>query len=332
MEELKGKPENKSQITPFNSYSGYLKRKYRTRAYRVSVDAGFSCPHRGSDRRNPGCTFCDEYGSRAVYQEEVHKTGDRFVSLKNQIERGIGFLKKRYGAEVFLLYFQAFSNTFAPIEELKQIYDYCLNQYSFAELIVSTRPDCISAEVADLLASYMKRGIDVWTELGLQSSRDETLLRINRAHTVRQFKEAFQLLRQRGIKITVHVIFGLPGENKREIMGTINYLAGLEPEGIKIHNIHIPRNTMLYEEYMAGELTVPSSARHLEYVVDALELLPPKTVIMRLTCDTPSERLGIPAVFWNKSLFYKKVRETMLKRNKWQGRLAKFKQEEKDDR
>ena len=327
----------------FYTYKMYLKERYGKPAFRVSVDGGFSCPNRNRDGSG-GCTYCDELGAVAVYQRtmeaDLAHSGDkvewdelvmpgrtspyameqRKAKIKKQVEAGIRFLERRYKAELFILYFQAFTNTFAPVPVLKELYDYGLSLADFRELVVSTRPDCVSPAVADLLASYRDRDFDVWAELGLQSAHDITLGRVNRGHTVNDFERAFGLLKERGLKVTVHLIFGLPGENRKEIMETVDYLSGIKPDGIKIHNLHIPVRTALFDEYMYGELTVPSGLRHLSYVNEALERLPDDIVIHRLTCDTPDHRLGAPRTFFKKGSFLNLLRNRMEKEGSFQGR------------
>ncbi len=317
----------------FFSYSSYLKGKYGKPVYRVSVDGGFSCPNRNPDGSG-GCSYCDEMGSRAVYQRGKNDIyarslpgslplADRKNQIARQIEAGMKFLKRRYKADFFLLYFQAFTGTFAPVPLLKELYDFALSQAPFRELIVSTRPDCISPAVASLLSSYMTPEFDVWVELGLQSSRNRTLRRVNRGHTKEDFEKAFYLLRNSGLKITLHLIFGLPGEGRDEIMETVRYVASLKPEGIKIHNLHIPVGTALFTEYCMGELTVPSGYRHLAYVTEALEQLPQETIIHRLTCDTPSHRLGAPRTFFKKGSFLNILRKEMERTGACQGKGLK---------
>ncbi len=332
---------------PFYSYSRYLKEKYGTSAYRVAVDAGFSCPNRNSDRTG-GCTYCDELGSMAVYHrgQEADLAHDgnppltgqtgalelyspyispdmegRKKRIKDQVQNSIKFIERRYGSEYLLLYFQAFTNTFAPVHELREIYDYSLSLAPFKELIVSTRPDCISRANIKLLSSYRQRGLDVWVELGLQSSNNNTLNRINRGHSRDDFVKAYNRLKESGIKTTVHLIFGLPGEGYDEIMDSVVFTAKMKPEGIKIHNLHIPIGTELFSEYMMGEITVPSGMRHLEYTIEAIERMPRSTVIHRLTCDTPSHRLGAPRTFFRKGSFYSLLTKEMELRGSRQGRL-----------
>jgi radical SAM protein (TIGR01212 family) len=147
------------------------------------------------------------------------------------------------------------------------------------------------------------------------------LKRINRGHTVSDFETAFNICRALDLKLTVHLIFGLPGEGIPEILRTIAYVAALKPEGVKIHNLHIPKGCPLYAEYLSGELNVPCADRHLQYTVQALERLPPETVIMRLTCDTPEQLLAAPKRFEQKAHFLSRVRAEMKVRNTWQGRL-----------
>lgn len=298
--------------TLFYNYSRYLRDKYGVPAYRVSVDIGLSCPNRPEGRESGGCTYCSAFGSRSTYINTI-------VDIEEQVRKGTDFLKKRYEAEIFLLYFQAYTNTYGDVETLKKLYDYTLGLENFSELILSTRPDCINEEIADLLASYKKDNFDVWVELGLQTANDMTLERINRGHDTECYSRAFELLRSKGIKIATHLIFGLPGEDWDSIRKSVEFVNKLKPEGIKIHNLHIPTGTELYKEYEMGEMSFPSSQRHLEYVVDALEMIDKDTVIMRLTCDTPKQRHMVPGRFWNKSWLFDLVRREMAKRGTFQG-------------
>lgn len=310
----------------FYSYSSYLKDKYKVPAFRVGIDAGFSCPNRKNGRNSPGCSYCDTFGARAMYQRsgrlETKDTSiDIFSDIKTQTKTAVKFLKKRYKAEVFLLYLQAFSGTNGTVQELKKIYDFTLNLENYRELIVSTRPDCIDDKKAALLLEYKKRGYDVWVELGLQSSNEDTLKRINRGHGVKDFENAFSLLRERGIKIAVHLIFGLPGEGSREITESCNYTAMLKPDGVKFHNLHIPYNSPLYTDYKNGLIDAPGVEEHLEYVISAIELMPRSTIIMRVTCDSNKKDRAAPKEFLKKTEFYNLLRLEMKNRKAFQSRL-----------
>jgi radical SAM protein (TIGR01212 family) len=319
-----------NQRARYRSYSAYLRQKYGRPVYRVAVDAGFSCPNRGPGRSAPGCVYCDEHGARAPYQgpaagmeapgkeETASRTGSK-EDIRRQVRRGVDFLKSRYKAECYLLYFQAFSSTYAPPDRLKSIYDYTLGLEKFRELIISTRPDCVDQKRAELLASYLAPNFDVWVELGLQSAHDPTLKRIRRGHTVADFERAYRLLKSCGVKLAVHLIFGLPGEGLAEMLETVRFAAALQPDGVKIHNLHIPTGSPLFRDYLRGELSAPCAARHLDTVCRALELLPPETVIMRLTCDTPAHRLACPRHFSSKADFYHRVARELEVRNIRQG-------------
>ncbi|HTO23697.1 MAG TPA: TIGR01212 family radical SAM protein [Spirochaetia bacterium] len=301
---------------PYLSYSRYLHERHGCAVHRVAVDAGFSCPNRGADRSRPGCSYCDAHGSRAPYLDGCSG------SLERQVQEGISFYRRRHGDGAFILYFQAYSNTNAPVDDLRRVYDHGLALADFRGLNVATRPDCVDGPKADLLASYRDRGLEVWVELGLQTARDQTLSRIRRGHTFADFERAFELLRSRGLKIAVHLIFGLPGEGAAEIQETVSALARLRPDGVKIHNLHVPVATPLAREFARGELTVAGPRRHLQYVISAIEQLPPRTVIMRLTCDTPAEKLAAPRGFWSKERFLSELHAEMRARGAFQGRLC----------
>ena len=332
-----------SAKTPYRTYKTYLTRKYGASAYRIGVDGGFSCPNRTPDGLG-GCTYCDDTGAIAVYHrqkeageaQKSYSNGSPGIGVKSyyqykplvkrkeyikmQIEQAKKFLETRYRAQLFLLYFQAFSSTFDEVFVLKELYDYALSLMEFKELIVSTRPDCLDIEKIRLLASYREKVGDVWVELGLQTSVNATLERINRGHTVEKFVEIFRILRSNGIKISVHVILGLPGESYAEIARTADLITELHPESVKIHNLHIPDNTHMLKEYLHGELLVPSTARHLSYTTCLLERIPDDIIIQRLTCDTPSHRLAAPRVFQKKGAFISQLGKKMSTNNNYQGR------------
>ncbi|HUI68921.1 MAG TPA: TIGR01212 family radical SAM protein [Spirochaetia bacterium] len=315
---------------PYLSYSRYLRQRHGCTVYRVAVDAGFSCPNRNNGRSSSGCSYCAVEGSRAPY---LHARGADVPgcdlagiapgsreSLSSQVSKGISFLSKRYSAEAFILFFQAYSNTNAPVAELERIYDTGLSLAPFCGLNVATRPDCLDEEKARLLASYRERGLEVWVELGLQTANDETLRRIRRGHTFRDFARAVEMSKQNGLKVGVHLIFGLPGESRDDIMSTVRLVSGLA-DGVKIHNLLIPRGTLLARELIAGEVTTPGPWRHLEYTLGAIERLPEETVIMRITCDALPADVLSPKTFWSKPDFTARLTAEMNARGARQGRL-----------
>ena len=319
----------------WNNYREYLLKKYGTSLYRVGVDGGFSCPNRTKERQG-GCTFCDGTGSIAVYQrtsesafrhdssfdegvsEEVLL---RFQSIENQINKGLEFIRRRYKAKLAALYFQSWTNTYDTAENLKRIYDMALSSGDFSEFIVSTRPDCVEDDIADLLAGYITKDREVWVELGLQSASDETLRRINRGHTLSDYVKCMERLHKRGIKVCTHVILGLPGEEREDFIKTAKVLNETGSEGVKIHNLHIPGGTKMAEEYLEGEITSWSTERYMNEVEYFLRLLNPEMIIERLVCETPSHRLMAPRHFMDKSLFLRTLNDKMEKDNTRQGDL-----------
>lgn len=329
---------------PYTTYASYLKRTYGRKAYRVGVDGGFTCPNRiGTGKK--GCSYCDETGSVAVYQRKsesgltqrnpdlFHPTcipshelkrsatlAQRKTSVKRQIEDACEFLKRRYDTDLFLLYFQAFSGTFDRVSVLEEIYSYALGLMKFRELIVSTRPDCIDRDTVKLLAMYREDLHDVWTELGLQTGVDRTLDLIRRGHHVKEFRRAYDLLRRSGIKVSVHLILGLPGEGYREIDETAALIRELHPEALKIHNLHIPMRTELLDTYLGGEVTAPSAARHISYTIHLLEQIQEDIIIQRITADTPGHRLAAPKGFPQKGSLISRLRREMGLRETCQGR------------
>ena len=316
---------------PYLTYSRYLRRRHGCTVYRVAVDAGFTCPNRRSGRESGGCTYCAGNGSRAAYLPAEERAvvcglgaaGGSFdrEALERQIHAALSFLRRRYSAEAFILFFQAYSNTNAPVETLAQVYDAGLAAASFRGLSVATRPDCLDQEKARLLASYRDRGLEVWAELGLQSAHDRTLRRIGRGHTAEDFRRAFLLLKKHGVKVGVHLIFGLPGESFDDMMETIALVSRLSPDGVKIHNLLIHRDSPLAREMLMGEITAPAAARHLEYTLAAIERLPADTVIMRITTDALPPDIAAPRSFWTKGEFTSRLAAEMNARGARQGRL-----------
>lgn len=297
---------------PLYRYADYLKRRFGGKTYRVSVDAGFTCPVRET---GPSCTYCDVRGSRAPYLGSA-------TSLQEQIKGGRGFLQQRYQAEKFLLYFQAFSNTHSSVPTLRRIYDTGLSCGEFVGLIVATRPDCVDEPRAALLAEYRSRGLDVWVELGLQSAHDATLRRIRRGHSVAEFGRATRLLQEFNILTAAHVILGLPGEGRREAAETARYLSELGMNGVKFHNLIITRGTELYREYRAGRVSPPSTAEHKELLISSLENLSAEVVVMRLTCDPPRGIHSVPEEQPSKATVYRDLVGEMNRRKTWQGRIG----------
>jgi radical SAM protein (TIGR01212 family) len=274
----------------YHRFRDYLQARYGRRIHKISLDAGFGCPHReGLDhRQGQGCVYCEN----AAFSPNARK-GAPPPPLEEQLSRGILFGGKRYRAQGFFAYFQAYTNTFGPLESLEQAYGVIRGFSEVVGLAVGTRPDCAGDPVLDLLESF-SRDYEVWVEYGLQSACNRTLDRIRRGHTVQDFIDAVERTARRPIRICAHVILGLPGETRAEMMETAKLVARLPVQGVKIHHCHVIRGTPLAESYQKGEYHPLGYNEYLRCVCDFLEILPWPITIQRLLGEAPRDLLLAP--------------------------------------
>jgi hypothetical protein len=296
---------------PYRLFSEHLKERFGVRVHKISVDAGFGCPNRGGTSELPGCLFCDPTGSGAIGI-------DRRLGVAEQLELGKEVMTRKYHAGKFLAYFQPFSNTYAPVARLRRLYDEALAVPDVVGLAVGTRPDCIDAAVCDLLAEYDRRTY-FWLELGLQSRHDRTLARLRRGHDYASFLRAYAAAKARGLRICVHLIIGLPGEGRAELLATVAELVRLQVDGVKLHLLHVLDGTPLGELYRQGEVQVLEQADYVGLVVDVLERLPAATLIHRLTGDGPRTALLAPLWSLNKWEVLNAVDAELARRGSVQG-------------
>ena len=297
-------------------YSDYLRKRFGMSVFRIGVDASFSCPNRTKERMG-GCAFCDGTGAVAVYQRSgeggFHHDAEynRAVAeskvgyhqdIREQIIKGKEFLRRRYGAEAYSIYFQSFSNTYAPVFKLKEVYDEALKEGPFKELIISTRPDCLDDEKLSLISSYKEKGLDVEIELGLQSANDDTLRYINRGHDVACYINAARKVKEYGLFLSTHVILGLPGETDDDFKRTANVVNAYS-DAVKIHNLDIAGGTRFQYEYEHGMIRLLTLDEYIQAVELFIARLRPDIIIQRLISETPSHRLIAPRDFPDKSKF-----------------------------
>ncbi|MBI3008167.1 MAG: TIGR01212 family radical SAM protein [Candidatus Omnitrophica bacterium] len=292
-------------------FSEYLKNKFGTGVRKICVDGGFTCPNRDGRVGRGGCIYCNNAGFNPNLRQER-------LSVKEQVLQGIEYMKKRYGARKFIVYFQPFSNTYADLETLKNLYSDAVSHEDVVGLAVGTRPDCVPNEVLDYIQSYTQK-YEVWLEYGLQSAHDRTLFLINRGHTFSQFIDAIERTKSRGIKICVHVILGLPGENEQDMMETAAAISRMKIDGIKLHNLHVVKGTVLEKMFLNGECGILTLEEYVRLVCNFLELLPPEVVVQRLCGDAPEDLLLAPQWCRNKSLVLSEVDKEFIRRNSWQG-------------
>ena len=279
-------------MTPhYRTYSQYLKEQFPCKVYKIAIDAGFTCPNIDGTVASGGCAYCDNKSFSPNTRAAPRPVRDQVLS-------GIEFYRRRFGAEKFIVYFQAFTNTHAPVDRLKRLYDEALACPDIVGLSIGTRPDCVPGEVLDLLSDYHAR-THLWVEYGLQSIHDQTMAPLNRAHTYNQFLDAVERTRRRGLRICAHVILGLPGETHEMMMQTAGEAARLNPDGIKIHHLYIARNTALARLHQREPIKTLSLEEYITLLCDFLERMPAGMVVQRVMGELNADYVVAP--LWGKT-------------------------------
>lgn len=298
---------------PYYSYSFYLRRKFGgRRVQKVSLDAGFTCPNVDGTVALGGCTFCDNRSfspSRRVPRQHI----------LDQLDDGIRRLKHRYEVDQFIAYFQPATNTYAPVERLRTVYEAALSHPKVVGLAIGTRPDCVPPDVLDLL---QKLGIRTYlsVEFGIQSIHDRSLDWMNRGHHHDATIDAIERSRGRGFEICGHVILGLPGEMRADMLATAREVARLKLDAVKIHNLYAVKRTPLAEQVAEGAVTLMSRDEYIAVLVDFLELLPPKMVVERISGDAPPDYFVGPSWCLDKPGVLLALRQELKRRDTWQGK------------
>jgi uncharacterized protein len=296
----------------YNDLDSYLKKRFGCKVYKIPVDAGFTCPNRDGTISHGGCIYCLSRGPRpeAVTPE---------LPVREQILKGKDFFSKTKGAKKFIVYFQSYTNTHAPTERLKRIYDEAFLTDNVIGISIGTRPDCVPDEVLMLLEEYAKTHT-VWLEYGLQSIHEETLKNIKRGHGLNEFIDAAKRTQGKNIHLCAHVIIGLPGEGRDDVIQTAKFLADMKIDGVKIHLLFIAEGTVLGEMYQEGKVKTMALDEAVGLVCDFLEHLDPDTVIHRLTGDPPKERLLAPSWSLNKLKVLNEIDKELKIRDSYQGK------------
>lgn len=294
----------------YNKFSKYLKDKFGVKVYKITLDAGFSCPNRDGIISSGGCIFCDGSGSFSHAHSNI-------LTIEEQVETGIKNLSERFGAEKFMSYFQAYTNTYKPVNELEKIYNSALKNDKIVGISIGTRPDCVDKEKLNLIAGY-KDDYETWVEYGLQSVHDKTLKKINRGHDFDCFLRAYEMTKSCNINVCVHVILGL-WETHDEMMQTAQTLAALGVDGVKLHMLCALKGTKLESMYEKGEVNFMSEDKYVDTVCDFLEYLPPDTTIHRITGNGYKEDLIAPKWLGKKFNTLNKIDKEFIKRNTCQG-------------
>jgi len=296
----------------YHSYNTYLKKKYGERVQKVTVDAGFTCPNRDGTVASGGCIYCNNESFNPGYNDPTK-------SVRQQIDEGTEFLRRRYNVDKFMVYFQPYSNTYASLDKLKQLYEEALSAAGIIGLTIGTRPDCIDEEKLDYLESLAKT-CDITIEYGLESIYDDSLKKINRGHDYQCYLDAIEMTKNRGIKICTHIILGFPWENREQWMYEAEVLSEIAFDFLKIHQLHIVKNTVLERNHVRNPYRLFTLAEYVDTVVSFLEKLNPEIIIQRLAGEAPKKMLVAPKWGKRNSEVITFITNELEKRNTWQGK------------
>ena len=271
---------------PYHSLDYMLRERFGEKVYKVTLNGGMSCPNRDGKLGTRGCIFCSAGGSGDF-------AADSSLSITEQIDRQISILSAKRPIHKYIAYFQAFTNTYAPVEYLEKIFTEALSHPGIAALSIGTRPDCLGKDVVTLL-SRLNRQKPVWVELGLQTIHEKTAAYIRRGYPLSCFEDAVKRLRSEDIEVIVHTILGLPGESTQDILNTMEYLNHQDIQGIKLQLLHVLRGTDLASDYEKGLFCTYERDEYISLVISCLEHLRPDMVIHRITGDGPKDLLIAP--------------------------------------
>ena len=292
----------------YNDLSSYLKKKFGSRLLKLSIDGGFSCPNRKNGKS--GCKFCSETGSGEFTTKRK--------SITEQLNAQINFLKEKDKSNGYIAYFQSYTNTFLPVEELRKMYYEAINFPNVKVLSIATRADCFNEEIYNLLEELNEK-IEVWIELGLQSSNENTRNNMNIGYSTEIFESCVQRLKELNIKTIFHIIFGLPNETEKDYKNTIDYVNTKKPWGIKIHSLYIQNDCELYEEYLKNSFKVITWDEYINALIMAIENLDKDIIIHRLTGDGDKEKLIAPLWSKNKIKTIGEISKILKQKNSYQG-------------
>ena len=300
---------------PYHSLDYMLKERFGEKVYKLTLNGGMSCPNRDGKLGTGGCIFCSAGGSGDF-------AGDPAQSIDRQIAQQKELICKKRPVNTFIAYFQAYTNTYAPVEYLRALFTQALSHPEVAALSIGTRPDCLGEDVLDLL-SQLNRIKPVWVELGLQTIHPATARYIRRGYPLSCFEEAVKNLHARDLDIIVHTILRLPGETTEQMLQTISFLNHQPIQGIKMQLLHVLKGTDLADDYLAGKFSVLSQEAYVDLVISCLEHLSPDIVVHRITGDGPRDLLIAPLWSSAKRTVLNEIHHQMKERNTWQGKYYK---------
>ncbi len=295
----------------YHTFDYYLKKRFGRKVAKAPLNAGFTCPNRDGTKGIGGCTYCSELLSGDF-------GGNPHESIISQLDYVRSVMERKWGNVGLIAYFQAGTNTYGDVGRLRKLFFSVLSYPGVVGVSVSTRPDCINDEIADMLGELDKQTY-LTVELGLQTVFDETAKRINRCHTFKDFLTGYEMLKNRGINVCVHIIDGLPYETHDMMVETARRVGELNPHEIKIHMLNVLKGTKIAEEFNRGDFTLPELSEYVQTVCDQLEVIPPQTVIGRLTGDGDRSKLIAPMWTVKKTIVLNEIDKELARRNTFQG-------------
>jgi len=284
--------------------SDHLKETFGCKVYKIALNGGFTCPNRDGSVSEGGCIFCSAGGSGEF-------AGDPELSITEQIERGKGRVAAKIRTGKYIAYFQAYTGTYAPVGRLRQLYTEAMDHPDVAVLSVATRPDCLPDEVVSLLAE-LNRIKPVWVELGLQTIHESTARYIRRGYELDVYDSAVRRLREHGLEVITHVILGLPGESREDMLKTVRYVCETGATGIKLQLLHILKGTDLEKEYLAGRVSVLTEDEYIDILKDCVSLIPDNVIVHRLTGDGDKKLLVAPLWSADKKHVINRIRRCVI--------------------
>ncbi len=303
----------------YNSISAYLKERFGCRVVKLALDGGFTCPNRDGTKGLGGCTFCSDSGSgdfAGTIEQQLASVSRKWNRSESSLSAGAA--DKEAPDLKYIAYFQSHTNTYASPERLRALWDEALAHENVVGLAIATRPDCLGPEVLDLLEEYNEKTF-LWVELGLQTSSDDTAGKFNRCSKTAEFTDAAYHLSSLEIKCVIHLILGLPGEDKAQFRRTAEYVRSLSPFGIKIHMLHLMEGTAMGEEYRRAPFPLLTMEEYVSCVCDILEMLPQSVTVHRLTGDAPQDKLIAPEWTRNKHAVLNAIQQEFKRRGSFQG-------------
>ena len=301
---------------PYYFFGDYLHNKYGCKVLKLPINAGFSCPNRDGTFSMRGCIFCSEEGSASPTALSSSDIREQMTHARNSFVRADTSTK-------YIAYFQAFTNTHAPVDILKKAYDTALESPDTIGLMIGTRPDCLSDRVLELIASYKKNNFELWLEIGMQTSINSSLRFLNRGHTHEDTRDAVKRASLLGIPLCLHIILGIPGESWHDMMRTAEEIALLPVQGIKFHHLHVIKGTPLHELYRTNTIHILSMKEYVSILCDFMERTAPNIIIHRLLGDRHEDTLVAPSWGMHKGTVIKAIEDEFLKRGTHQSFLYK---------